>query len=394
MTAPFDELTWSLHTLAGEQIGVLDQVRPGSWVDVEQGGRRAAELTLSTEDRFAGQIYPYGVVLRAWQAEYPAFAGVLQQPTFDLETATISVPALGPRNRLESFHVGLRGDGLPFDGHAADHPFRWEQLPQGEIMRRLVAYAAPTPVELAAGIPSHGIVDGTIEPGMLRDREYEPGKAIAEALDELGDVQGGPDWDLQPVWDPAHPAVLARLDVVGSAGIDRTRDLVLEHQVGKQTATGLKFMPGGSTGGPAVNRFLGVGEAPPYDGEADQAPLPPAFVGNQIDSQVAFGIYTRYEGLSGVTDLDTVVGRVAGVLSTEAFPVDFFEVTPRTGALHFSPIGDLWLGDLFSVRGASGNVIVDLQGRVTGARIEVVDETGATKTTVRAAPRENHAVTS
>lgn len=388
-----DDLTWSLHTLAGQELGLLEQVMQGSWVDVELGGRRSASLKLSTEDPHAGDIYPFGVVARAWMGGHPIMAGIVQQPTVDGAEGTIEVPILGPRSRLESFHVGLRGTGEPFDGHATGRPFRWEQLPQGEIMRRLVAYADPTPEELAQGVPSHGIVPGEIVGGTLRDREYDPGKAIAEALDELGNVDGGPDWDLQTIWDPARPWALARLDVLPTLGEDLTRTVVLEHQVGTENAANLRWMPGGDTGGPVVNRMLGVGEAPTYDGEAAEAPVPPAFLGNQVDSQGAFGIYTRYEGLSGVKDQATVAGRVAGILSTGAFPVDHFEVTPRPGVLNFSPVGQLWLGDWITARGQTGVLAMDLQGRVSGARIEVVDETGAIAVKLRVAPRENRAVT-
>lgn len=388
-----DDLTWTLHDLAGNQLGVLDEVLPGSWVDHELQGRRQAFVRLSTADPHAGDIYPLGTVLRAWDGSYPAFAGIVQQPTVDGAEGTIEVPALGPRARLESFHVGLRGDGLPFEGHAPDRPFRWEQLPQGEILQRLVAYADPTLAELDAGIPSHGIVPGTIVGGPARDREYDPGKTIAEAMDELGDVEGGPDWDLPPVWDPQRPWVLARLDVLPSIGVDRTDTVVLEHQVGRENAANLRWMPGGDTGGPAVNRMLGVGEPEEYDGVSGTAPVPPAYLGNQVDSQFAFGLYTRYEGLPGVKEQASVAGRVAGILATSSWPVDHFEVTPNPGALRFSPVGGLWLGDWFTARGQTGNVILDLRGRATGARVEVIDETGATRTTLRAAPRENRAVT-
>jgi hypothetical protein len=390
-----DSLTWTLHELAtGRQIGLLDGVLPGSWVDVEVAARRSAWLKLSTEDPHAGDIYPLGVVLRAWQAGLPIFAGVLQQPTIDGAEGTIEVPALGPRGRLEAFQLGMRSGDPSLPGHTDGLPYRWDQVPQGEMLRRLVAYANPTPAELAAGIPSHGIVDGTIVPGQARDRQYDPGKSVAEAIDELTNVTGGPDWDLPTIWDPARPWALARLDVLPSLGTDRTASVVFEHQVGKENASNLRWMPGGDDGGPAVNRFLGVGEAPAYDGEAADAPAPPSFVGNQVDSQVAFGLYTKYEALSGVTEEANVAGQVAAVLATSSFPVDHFEVTPIPGAVHFSPAGDLWLGDTFTARGQTGSIEMSLEGRATGARITVVDETGATAVAIRAAPRENRAVSS
>lgn len=393
-------LAWSLHNLAGERLATLDAALPGSWVDIEGLGRRTAEVTLSTADRAAGHVYPFAVVLRAWDGDVglePVFAGVLMQPIVDLGAGTIRVAAAGPRIRLESWAIGLRSGVDELAGHATGNPWRWEGVPQGTMLARLVDYAQPTASELAAGIPGHGIVPGTIVPGTMRDREYAAGAQIAEAMDQLADVQGGPDWDLVTIWDEEHPERLARLDVADSIGRDLTGTVQLEYGLGRNSADHMTWSPGPTI----ANRVLGVGEAPSYDGSSPTPPAAPSFRGNQIESQMAFGLWGSVEAYASVTEQPTVAAHVAARLATESWPVDHFEIRPRAGyrvqpdrpPWRLAPDGDLWLGDWFTARGHRDNVILDLTGRVIGARREVLDD-GSSRTTLRAAPRENRAVSS
>ncbi len=396
-------LSWGLYDLAGGLLGPVTNRLPGSRVEPALNGRYSAQLNLSLEDEMADLVEPLAVVVMTWLDGAPVFAGVVGEPTFDFGAGTCQVPAFGPSLRLERAFVGQRSDGAGLVGAAAGLPYRLEQVAEGEIMWRLVQHASPTAAEQAAGVPDHGIARGNIHGGNLRDREYDPGKQLWEAITELSEVIDGCDFDLRPVYDPARSGVLAELDTFDRMGADLTDRVRLEFGVGDNTAANLILKPSGDV----VNRMTGVGEAPPYDGEGD-APEPPRYTADQPASQVAYGLHGDYRGLTGIDNLQRVAEHVGEVVATQAFPVDHFDVVPalqdgsaylvgddgqvrRVAGLgrppRFGPGGEWWLGDSFRAIGRRGRRTADLSGRVVGATIEEVDKAGNIQVTVHSVPR-------
>jgi len=396
-------LAWGLYDLAGGFLGPVTNRLPGSRVEPALNGRYGAQLNLSLEDEMADLVEPLAVVVRAWLDGSPVFGGVVGEPTFDFDAGTCQVPAFGPSLPLERAFVGQRSDGAGLVGAVAGLPYRLEQVAEGEIMWRLVQHASPTTAEKAAGVPDHGIARGSIHGGNLRDREYDPGKQVWQAITELSEVIEGCDFDLRPVYDPARPGVLAELDTFDRMGADLTGQVRLEFGVGDNTAANLVLKPSGDI----VNRVTEVGEAPPYDGSGP-APVPPRATSDQPASQVAYGLHADYRGSIGVSDVLAIAEHSSEIIATQAFPIDHFDVVPalqdgtafllgddgkvrRVAGLgrppRFGPGGEWWLGDSFRAVGRRGERTADLSGRVAGATIEEVDKAGNLQVTVHSVPR-------
>lgn len=403
-------LSFGLYDVLGGFYGPIRGRTVGSRVSVDTHQHASGLLRLSLHDPLAQHISPLRMVVRAWLDGEPILAGPVGAPVFDSESQTVEVPILGPSQRLRS-PLGQRTDGAGIPGHAAGLPLRVEQIPEGELMWSIVEHLRPTPDELDAGVPDHGVVRGDIEPGQPRDREWEAGKEGWEAIVQLAEVIDGQDFHLRAIHDEQRPWALAALDV-GRLGRDQTSRVILWHGAGDQTAASLKFTPGASQGLPVLNRLTATGDAPEVVEGALEAPVPPVYTANQFESQLAYGTWGAHIGLTGVKDIDTLAQRVGETVSTAAFPVEHFEVKPAMqdgSALlvvdgqrrrvpgfgrppRIGPAGELWLGDLFRVRGELGVMPVDFTGEALGFDLEEADEEGNVQATIRVAPTVKAAV--
>lgn len=220
-------LTWELLDPKGSRLAELKQRHPGAEVAIALNGKRTAQITLSLEDPAAELIRPFDRFLRVYLQNFLLFAGPIVVPRFDLSTAAgsavagegVEVSAVDPSIRLaQSFTKDFA---------------RQTQIDQAEIMRRLMEHAdrnatPPASQGLPPGdIPHHGIVRGGWTgpfTSILRDRSYPDGKQIWEALVEMSDVIGGPDFALTPV-DAHGPGIWAQLDThYPQQGTDKTAE--------------------------------------------------------------------------------------------------------------------------------------------------------------------------
>ena len=397
-------LSWALYDRHGTLLGPVTRRAVGSSVDVTFNDQQTATLRLSLEDELASEIAPMASVVRAFLDGAIIFAGVVTEPTYDGAAGTLDVPCVDASLGLQRAFVGQRSDGAGLYGSVSGNPYRWEGQLESSMSWWLALHALPSAAETAAGVPDHGVRFGSgPDFGQARDREYEVGKQIWEAMTDLAAVQHGLDLYLEPALNTADPAALAYLRTYTRMGSDRSDTVRLEFAAGDNTASNLRYMPSAAI----INRMTGVGAAPAYDGSGD-APVPPRYTADQSESQIAYGLNAAYVGLPDVSEVTTIAEHVAEVVTTAAFPIDFFDVVPAledgTGfvtdsaghvrrvpgfgrAPRFGPAGEWWLGDDFRTVGRLGSREVDFHGRVTGATIEEADEAGNVRVTVHSAPR-------
>lgn len=341
------QLSWALYDLKGNRLAQLRERLPGAEVAIGLNGQRTAKVAVSFEDEAARHARPFETVLRAWLDEALIFAGPLVLPRATSELRGVDIAAIGAGFRME---------------HAYCHNFpRQEQIDQGEIMWQLILHADRN---TGGDVPSHGIVRGSIPTSVIRDRSYRDGKQIWEALVDMSNVIGGPDFELLP--QDRGDGTLAQLDVHHPRqGTDRTEDVRLEYNLGRHTATHFDWEPGG---GEIVNYFLFAGQA--LEGEPA-----PAWIAEQKESQERFGIYERFSADPDIKRTETLRQHSEQAVAALAFPIDFFDVTPVTvgeaeeGYVEPPPVGPngaYWIGDTIRVlaRDTPG-LDLDLRGRVT-----------------------------
>lgn len=397
-------LSVALCNRRGVPIAGLDHRLPGSSVTVTLNGPRQATVPLSLEDEAAAHVRPLSTVLKAWLGGTLIHAGPTTVPQFRGRDRRVDVHSQCPSFYLQRSFVGQRSDGAGLTGHVAGAPYRLENTDQGLIMWRLVEHALPTTAEQAAGVPTHGIVDGTRPQGpqddgwFVRTREYEPGKQIWEALVQMSEVISGPDFELEPVDE--QDGTLARFNVYGRQGSDKSGVVVFEHNTGRNNAVDVQWDPAGDL---AVNRATVTGQVLPDED-------PPRYTANQADSQLAYGLLGAWQSDPDVSELPTVREKAQGIVAASATPLNVFTVTPaaeggvglardtdgRIVSLgkgfgtppRFAPDGDYWIGDDISVVArVTPGLDVTLVGRVIEGRITEADEDGTLLTELVCEPR-------
>lgn len=396
-------LTWSLCDRRGALLADVPQRAAGSEVTVTGNGERTAKLRVSLEDEVAARVYPLATLLKVHYFAELLFCGPVLLPRFAARDRVVEIPAICPSFYLQRSYVGQRADGAGLEGAPAGSPYRQQQVDQSLIMWRLVKHVLPTAGEQADGVPTHGIVDGTRPQSAAddgwnpRDREYEPGKQIWQALVEMSEVLAGPDFELEPV--DQTDGTLARLNVYGRQGANKTDSVVFEVGLGQNNATDVSWEPSGDL---VANRATYVGQT--LEGSAQ-----PAYTANQRESQRAFGLLSDFRGRPDISDQRTLQEHAMGQVALHAWPVDFFTVTPaaeggyglardQSGQIvslgegfgvppRFGPDGDYWIGDEIS---AYARVLpgldAELRGRVTEARLMEADAAGTLMTEITCAP--------
>lgn len=388
---------YDLHT-GGQLAELADREAASVAGGVNEGSgsgvQRKCELTLSFEDPAVVAHhdrllrYPQSIVVRGWEDDDPIFAGQLDgDPAFDYAARTVTLNASCPSARLSAFQIGQRGgpagdtDGL--FGHATGKLYRLEGAEQASILWRLANYCYPTSDEQDAGVPGTGLIAGVLPDSITRDREYELGKNVWEAMVDLSQVDGGPDFDIRPVWDPDTPTVLAALDLYYPyMGSDRGVRGLLAWQTDENNCSSLKVS---SLASQTANRYSVQGQA--LEG------APPLVVTRDNPAAMSeLGIWAGYEASPDIMFTSTLAEHANAEVSARGYPPLLVEVTPAQdddrgayrdaeGTLKmrpgnygnppkFAPSGDYWQGDLVRVLGHDPDLgLLDEYVRVVGWKL-------------------------
>ena len=392
-------LTWTLCDLRGNALADIDQRLSAVW----EGGvnrKREARCAFSYDDEAAVHAVPLARVLKVRLWGEMIFAGRIWELVKKGSARSIELRAFDPLQQLERFAIGMKtgdepfadpavGEGLLY--HIAGHLYRIDQTDQSYILWSLMDYAQPTAAERALGVPGTGIVQGEYyfpagpPVSILRDREYEYGKNIAEAVIELTGVRDGVDMELEPL--DRTDGTLCRLNTYYPYhGRDQTDVAIYEFASGLDNCADFEVEEDGLA---TANRINLVGRS------VDGAEPAIARV-NQPESQLAYGNLGSAMADPALVELDTLREHATGLVAGGAFPLRSFTVTPAlddgrgfarssSGALYpvesvpgqpprVGPGKDVWFGDLVTAQTYDGPAMdYLLHGRVTDIRLTEVE---------------------
>jgi hypothetical protein len=357
-------LVWKLCDHLGVPMAEIGQ-RESAKVEVGLSEIDAAEVTTSIEEPAAQLVTPARSTLKVYIEGVgdPIFAGIVGSPVTKGAEGTITLAALSPGVRLVNSYIS---PVTPWQRFGLSQ----FQVDQGELMWRILISgdAYPTQAELNAGQPPFPISRGSIKPTARRDRQYEPGKNIWEALIELSEVIGGVDFRLRPV--DRRDGILATLDVYEFLGRDLTNQVIFHFNCVDHNAVDLAYEPDGFA---LRNVVTAVGST-------EEGREPPLYRSEATNSTALYGKWTQFTPHSSVVRQGTIEEHAREAASVQALPPQFFTVVPAIGGstgeygnpLHDGHYGnppqpwhDYWLGDSIRARGRRGAMDVDLTGRIT-----------------------------
>ncbi len=212
-----------------------------------------------------------------------------------------------------------------------------------------------------------GLVEGTITATVDRDRTYELGKQILEALIQLGEVENGVAFWETPLEPEDSAGALAEFNAGPRPGIDRSTfikfelgDGTLDNCISVQREIKLP-----------INRASVVG-----DGVSASS--------GDSDSVTKYGLWEAFETLSDVTEVATVSARAAAMVVPDPIQIVTFEPDPAAAP---RPWDEWWLGDTVSfkadrdalqisttARPRALEIVLDDQGNETAWHVEWGDQ--------------------
>lgn len=372
--------TWQITSRDQAVLANLEQHRLGR-VTVQRNGARSASVTISMDDAAALRVFPLACLLRAYLDGRLVFCGRITTPTFADDAgageggATVTIEALDPWNHLE--RCFLSGPLVPLGD--VEPPLTFAAVDQSTIMQALIDAVADR---------DHGIIEGSLWTGGTdRDRTYYGGKQIAEAIAQMSDVIGGPDFELEPI--EATDGTICRFNTFEAQG--SPRPAIFDYGFGQHNVAGFRDAPSGES---VCNRFAAVGAA--IDGIA------PAYVAQSATSQAHHGgTFERVEAIDDVSESGTLEDYAKEQVRVNAFALDYFDLTlpPQnddafegvdfTGSRYgqppvAGPVADYWIGDTILAR-IRRNVELDVQGRIESITLEE-NERGTVAATITCTP--------
>lgn len=380
-------LDFRLCDLKGRTIGEIEDL-PGSQVIIGLSDRRTASVSVSFDDPAAGKVSPLRTVLKARLNDAPVYSGVILRPQFRGRERRASLPSVDPSARLAAFHFGQRADGAAPTG-AAGVPYRWTQLDQVEMLRRMISHAQLTTAELASGAPGHGITFGdTPMSGVLRDREYEQGKQVWEAMQQLHSVINGFDFELEPI--DTEDGNLVKLNTFYPfQGQDKRSTVEFNYGWGQENLADYTWDRAGDL---VKNRSTQVGKK-----DEDTGAQPSASWTND-ESVVKYGLWGEWRGQPEVTLIPTLEEDAYTSVISYGEPINFLDLRPALDdgsgwyrdatnvlrraqgkfgvAPRFGKNADYYIGDIVSLVIRDGFVSLDIAVRVVGATITRVSNGG------------------
>lgn len=206
---------------------------------------------------------------------------------------------------------------------------------------------------------------GSIESSVDRDRTYEPGKSIAEAIEQLAEVDDG---------------FFFRMDALGEGAKFATFNVMYPDAGDFKPQARFEFGPGTLNNideesleverFDVVNRVIAVGA-----GEGESRPAVEVL---HAASRIEYGTYERWLDFSDVTDEATLTEHAQEIINPHP------RITIRFDALEGAPalFDDFDVGDTVPVFIDNGRTTVfDKALRVNEVTLEIDDDTGAERLT-------------
>lgn len=309
-------------------------------------GAAKLEFSAATDDPKARELLIGKRAIKLYRDGVLRFMGVLGEPFVD-GPDSVSCVAYDPFFFLKAAHVG--------DTTLADVTYTGTDA--GAIAWDLIE---------SLGYETH-LRQGSIAASVSRDRTYEPGKSIAEAITQLAEVDGGFYFRVDPV-DGAGATFGEFTVLYPDAGVNRERVRFEfgDGTLGNISGEGLeveRFLP--------VNAVVAVGNA---QNEGDPVPVASA---SSTESQTEYGVFPEWLALSDVVDSATLQEHADEELRADP------PVALRFNAVEGGPMlwDDFDIGDTVQVRVDNGRTLVTGPVRVNQVTLEVDDDTGAERLT-------------
>jgi microcystin-dependent protein len=324
------DLRFILLGADGHRIGELGSARQRH-IEYTLNGAAAASFTLPGTHPDAKLIDELACDLLVWRDGQSIFRGRIgsSADTLSATDHSVTFTAIDYRGLLDRRILW------------ADSPLSFRGVDQGQIAWAMIADTQRRP----GG--NLGIVAGAgTATGIIRDRDYEAGKKVGEAIAQLGEVIGGFDWEID--------ANLAFNVFYPYRGRTTGIDLVYGSQI---------------TG---VNRTLtstAFANAVRYSGDVGLAAVEVA--------DTTFGPAGRWDTQVGNPDLklqQSVVDAAAATLAASDDLIPGYHIELLEG--WWDPV-DLWLGDTAALFIRSGRLTVDGDAqRVVGITVAYDDSGG------------------
>lgn len=377
-------LDWELCDLEQTVLTRLDGRRGGGRVEPGLCAGRRAFCPLSLEDPALELAKAIETVLRVTLKGPDDFS-------LPLFIGRVVIPERGDEADAESRKEEL---GL----HALDPLFHLDRqlgrIVEGSVWKAVTFSGVDQSQimwELIDLLEGHGVVEGDLPASINRDRTYPPLKEIGQALIEMSEVIGGPDFELEPV--VASDGTLCRFNTFyPRQGEDKSADVVFVHGHAPHTAKGFRFSPGGEE---IANRVVAIGAPRDQEGEVPYAEHP-GYVAEHAGSIAHYKApFERRLNLEDVIESATLESHAKAAVAASAFPVPFFDFTAAP-----EPVGDeagegvppvfgqdYWLGDTIGVQHYADpdGEPLELTGRVTDAVVTEL-ESGQIAVKVSCAP--------
>jgi hypothetical protein len=382
-------LRWAICDLDGTELGPPISQRHGGEVEVPLDGIRRAKLNVSVFDPVAADVFPLARRLKAWLDGYIVFHGPLIGTKWIGESGVVQLQALGPGHQLERAFVPVPSPWVPEDNGVA-YGAKYVQIDQSEIMARLMELGDITSTQASAGIPRHGIIRGSLPGSRLRDRSYEPGKQIYEAIHQLSQVIDGPDFDIRPR-DVESGTGIAALDTYPNGqGADKFDSIEFHFNHGLSNCRNMAWEPDGTQ---VINDATVMGQV-------EFGMEPPWYRSLANDSLQEFGKWAHFEGRPDVSVSTTVEEHAQSRAAAGAFPPDILDIYPAIMATRGetglgippvvgptqNPNADCWLGDTIHAVGKQGYMNIDIAARITKVYIRELGDAGHVVSDLEVAP--------
>lgn len=311
-------------------------------------GANMLECSVPSDDSKARELLLGSRALRLYRNGETRFMGVIRSPFVD-EANWVRVTAYDPFAHFMDLHVG--DESLT--------PRVFTATDAGAIAEALL-------FDLSLGGMNH-LDTGDVDASVLRDRTYEPGKSIGEAVVELANVDDGfffrIDADGLPVgskfgtfnviWPTSGES---REDVRFEFG-EGTRDNIEESSLEIE-----RFDP--------VNWVVATGGT-----DLEGSPL--AVLVENAASQSEYGLYQVWAQFSDVTEVTTLRDHAVGFLEPNPRIVARFDALEGAPAL----FDDFDVGDTVSVYIDTGRVVYDFAARVNQVVLEIGDDSASERLT-------------
>lgn len=202
------------------------------------------------------------------------------------------------------------------------------------------------------GVSPTGLVEGTIETTVTRDRSYQTGQQLADLIQQLTDVENGFVFT-ETMLDPLqNGGALAAFNVWANLGRDLST--IARFEYGDQTLANVLSVQ--RTVSPPVNQAIvtgGTGTTPA--------------IANDAGSQAIWGVCAQTATFSDVTVQSALDDKAAGMLQPD--PVQQVTFQPDLDD-DLRPIDDYWLGDTIGFRADAEALQIDTTAEVNAIEID------------------------